>query len=129
LTGGCYVTGYTEIKEKNMARNKIKKVSPKQIREMVSRIVVQFEPQRVILFGSYAVGRASPDSDVDLLVVMPVSGSKRQKRIELRMALHDIVASKDIIVVTPEEFDRRKNIVGTIEYPAARDGKVMYVQP
>ena len=112
-----------------MARNNIKKVSPKQIREMVSRIVAQFEPQRVILFGSYAVGRAGPDSDVDLLVVMPVSGSKRQKRLELRMALHDIVASKDIIVVTPDEFDRRKNIVGTIEYPAARDGKVMYVQP
>ncbi len=112
-----------------MARNKLKKVSRKQICEMVSRIVLRFEPQRVILFGSYAVGRAGPDSDVDLLVVMPVSGSKRQKRLELRMALHDIVASKDIIVVTPDEFDRRKNIVGTIEYPAARDGKVMYARP
>lgn len=95
---------------------------------MVGRIVQQFRPQQVILFGSYAVGKAGPDSDVDLLVVMPISGSKRQKRLELRMALHDVGVSKDIIVVTPDEFDRRKNIVGTIEYPAARQGKVLYAR-
>lgn len=113
---------------KLMAQNKLKKVSQKQIRQMVGRIVQQFRPQQVILFGSYAVGKAGPDSDVDLLVVMPISGSKRQKRLELRMALHDVGVSKDIIVVTPDEFDRRKNIVGTIEYPAARQGKVLYAR-
>ena len=104
----------------------MKKVSQKLIREMVNRIVRQFDPEKVLLFGSYATGKASPDSDVDLLVVLPFSGPKRDKRLEVRMALHDIVVSKDIIVVTPEEFAWRKDIVGTIEYPAYREGKVLY---
>jgi len=44
------------------------------IHAMVRRIVRQFRPERVILFGSHARGEAGPDSDVDLLVVMPVHG-------------------------------------------------------
>ena len=52
----------------------MKKVSQKLIREMVNRIVRRFDPEKVILFGSYATGKAGPDSDVDLLVVMPVMG-------------------------------------------------------
>ena len=104
----------------------MKKVSQKLIREMVDRIVRQFEPEKVILFGSYATGQAGPDSDVDLLVIMPFSGSKRLKHLEIRMAMHDIVVPKDVIVVTPEEFAVRKDIVGTIEYPAFREGKVLY---
>jgi predicted nucleotidyltransferase len=96
------------------------------IREMVRRIVRQFHPERVILFGSHARGEAGPDSDVDLLVVMPVKGSRREKAIEIGVALHDIQVPKDIIVTTPEEFEWRKQVVGTIERPAAREGKVLY---
>jgi len=49
------------------------------IERMVRRIVRQFRPERVILFGSHARGEAGPDSDVDLLVVMRVEGSRREK--------------------------------------------------
>jgi len=100
----------------------------KAIREMTRRIVEEFHPERVILFGSHATGRAGPDSDVDLLVVMPVEGSKRQKQIEIRLALHDIRVPKDIIVSTPDEFEWRREIVGTIEEPAAREGNVLYAR-
>jgi predicted nucleotidyltransferase len=47
------------------------------IEEMVRRIVERFDPERIILFGSHARGTANPDSDIDLLVVMPVVGSTR----------------------------------------------------
>jgi hypothetical protein len=70
-----------------------------------------------------------PDSDVDLLVVMPVRGSKRNKAIEIGVALDDIRIPKDIIVTTPDEFAWRKEIAGTIEKPAAREGKVVYARP
>ena len=96
---------------------------------MVRRIVRQFEPERVILFGSHARGNAGPDSDVDLLVVMPVEGSKRAKQVEIRLALHNIPFPKDIIVTTPEEFAWRRDVIGTIEEPAARKGKVLYARP
>lgn len=99
------------------------------INEMVRRIVEKFDPEQIILFGSHARGTAGPDSDVDLLVVMPVRGSKRDKAIEIRVALHDAPLPKDIIVTTPEEFAWRKEIPGTIERPAAREGKVLYARP
>ncbi|MBI4430287.1 MAG: nucleotidyltransferase domain-containing protein [Candidatus Omnitrophica bacterium] len=95
---------------------------------MVHRIVNQFHPQKIILFGSHARGTAGPDSDVDLMIVMPISGTRRQKQIEVRVALHDIRMPKDIIVVTPEDIERRKDIVGTVIRPAVREGKVLYAK-
>jgi hypothetical protein len=71
---------------------------------------------------------AGPDSDVDLLVIMPVAGSKRAKQVEMRVALHDIPVPKDIILVTPDEVARRRDVVGTIIHPALREGKVLYVR-
>jgi uncharacterized protein len=106
----------------------MKKVSQKLIREMVNRIVRRFDPEKVILFGSYATGKAGPDSDVDLLVVMPFSGSKRKKAVEIGVELHDMRVAKDVIVVRPDEFEWRKDIMGTIEWPAAHEGKVLYAQ-
>jgi predicted nucleotidyltransferase len=98
------------------------------IETMVRRLVERFDPDQIILFGSHARGTAGPDSDVDLLVVMPVSGSKRARQVEMRLALHDIPLPKDIIVVTPEEVVRRRDIVGTIIRPALREGRVLYVR-
>ena len=100
----------------------------KHLREMVKRIVAQFRPERIILFGSHARATAGPDSDVDLLIVMPVSGSKRKKAVEIGIALHDIPIAKDVIVVTPEDFEWRKETLGTLERPAAREGKLLYAR-
>jgi len=52
---------------------------------MVQRIVRRFRPERVILFGSHARGEAGPDSDVDLLIVMPVEGSRGLRRLWARL--------------------------------------------
>ncbi len=95
---------------------------------MVRRIVERFEPEKVILFGSHARGSAGSDSDVDLLVVMPVSGSKREKQLEVRLALYEFRIPKDVIVTTPEDFAWRQLVPGTIEHPAAREGKVLYAR-
>ena len=98
----------------------------KKIEEMVRRIVEQFHPEQILLFGSYARGEAGPDSDVDLLVVMPVQGSKRAAQLQVRLALHDIRLAKDIVVVTPDQFKRQRDIPGTIIRPAFLEGKVLY---
>jgi predicted nucleotidyltransferase len=99
------------------------------IQRMVQRLVERFDPDQIILFGSQARGTAAPGSDVDLLVIMPVSGSKRAQQLELRMALHDIAVPKDIILATPDEVARRRDVVGTIIRPALREGKVLYARP
>ena len=98
------------------------------IREMAARIVRQFDPDRIILFGSHARGDAGPDSDVDLLIVMPLSGSRRKKAVEIGVALHDIRLPKDVIVTTPEEFEWRKDTIGTIEHPAWHEGRLLHAK-
>ena len=115
---------------------------------MTDRIVNRFRPLRVILFGSQArkdtgapsslFGRrrqslASPlrggiasGSDIDLLVVLPQVSDRRQAAIEIRRALSDIPAAKDIIVTTPDEIARRGNLLGTVLRAALREGRVLY---
>jgi uncharacterized protein len=111
-----------------MAARKDNHSVDRAIQTMVRRIVRQFSPDRVILFGSHARGEAGPGSDVDLLVVMPFRGQKHKKQVQIRVALHDVPVSKDVIVTTPADFEWRKEIPGTIEYPAAREGKVLYAR-
>lgn len=93
---------------------------------LTDRIVHQFDPLRIILFGSHARGDAQAQSDVDLLVVMSAVEDKRKATIEIRRALADLPVSKDIIVSTPEEIQRRGNFVGSVLRPALKEGKVLY---
>ena len=109
----------------NMTKQKLDRT----LNSIVKRLVQRFDPDQIILFGSHARGSARADSDIDLLVVLPVTGSKRAKQVEMRVALHDIRVPKDIIVVTPEEVERRRDIVGTMIRPALREGRVLYARP
>ncbi len=108
----------------------MEKVDSKAIRErieeMARRIVERFHPERIILFGSHARGTAGPDSDVDLLVVLRDAAPKRAKTVEIYRLLAGMGLPKDVIVVTPEEVERYRNVTGTIIHPALREGKVLY---
>ena len=95
------------------------------VQEMVRRIVERFDPEKVILLGSQARGDAGPDSDIDLLVVMDTD-SRRRSAVEIRMAVDDIVIPKDIMVVPPDEFERQRDVVGTLTYPAVREGRLLH---
>ena len=95
---------------------------------MVKRLVDQFDPDSIILFGSHARGTANADSDIDLLVILPINGSKRDKQIEMRIALHEYKIPTDIIVATPDDVTRFRDIPGTIIRPALLEGKVVYAR-
>ena len=99
------------------------------IEMIVERLVERFDPEQILLFGSQARGGASPGSDVDLLVIMPVTGSKRAKQLEMRIALYDIAVAKDIILATPDEVARHRDIVGALIRPALREGRILYAGP
>jgi predicted nucleotidyltransferase len=91
---------------------------PELLERIVQRIVKKFKAEQIILFGSQARGDAGPDSDIDLLVVMSVEGSVFEKGLEITLALPDRRVPVDVIVTTPEAFAWRKDVVGTMEWPA-----------
>ncbi len=101
----------------------------KYLAAIVERIVTHFDPEKVILFGSRARGDAQHDSDFDLLVVMSFAGSAREVRVAIRRLLADLPFAKDVFVTTPEDFAWRQHVIGTLEYPAAQEGKVLYARP
>lgn len=95
---------------------------------MVDRIVGRFHPASIMLFGSQARGDTNGSSDVDLLVVMNEVQDKRQAAIAIRRLLVDIPISKDIVVTTPDEIDRRRFVVGNVIHEAFREGRILYEQ-
>ena len=98
----------------------------KLIQDMVRRIVATCDPEKVILFGSHAVGTAGPDSDADFLVVKRLNGDRREVRLAIRRSLSGVGLSKDILVVTPEELERYRDCAGTIVRVALQGGKILY---
>ncbi|MBI2843136.1 MAG: nucleotidyltransferase domain-containing protein [Armatimonadetes bacterium] len=95
---------------------------------MVERIAERFKPEKIILFGSQARGDTGPDSDVDLLVVLPVCEDRKAATISIMKALADLPIGKDIVVTTPKELETRGRLASTILYPALREGKVVYAR-
>ncbi len=101
-------------------------VSDEILRIATERLVREFQPRRVILFGSHARGTADAHSDVDLLVVCPVSGSRRTLMVAMDRALGGLGFAREIIVLTPEEFEIDRHIPGTVARPAWKEGKILY---
>jgi predicted nucleotidyltransferase len=101
-------------------------VTMKQIEEFGRRIGEEFGAEKVILFGSYARGTASAESDVDLLVVAHTSLPPQERYGAVRRLLADCPAGFDIVVKTPEEYDRWRSVVNHIVYFADKYGRVLY---
>ena len=101
-------------------------LSEKSLKQATYHLVEKFQPQRIILFGSHARGNADKRSDVDILVVASFKGKRRSVMVEMDRALRGIGFARDIILLTPEEYDRDREIPGTIARPASQQGKVLY---
>jgi len=102
------------------------------LRAATDRLVTQFQPRRVILFGSQARASADSHSDVDLLVVRsidPERASRRALMVAMDRALAGLGFACDVIVLTPEEFERDRHIPGTVARPAWKEGTVLYEAP
>lgn len=97
-----------------------------QIPEITRRIIETSHPEKIILFGSYARGNFSADSDLDLLVIVPGIKRLRQESIRVRRALRGLLAPVDIVIATPEQIKRLGNTNGMVYQSALREGKVLY---
>ena len=92
---------------------------------VTERIVRDFDPLQIILFGSQARGDAHPDSDIDLLVVFSELEDKRETAVDIQGALADVPVPKDILVSTPEELVRHRTRIGSVLRYAQQEGKIL----
>lgn len=90
------------------------------------RLVRQFRPLRIVLFGSQARQDARPGSDIDLLVVLPEVQDKRRTLVAMLRALGDLPVPVDVIPTDPGEISRRGHLVGSVLRSALREGRVLY---
>jgi predicted nucleotidyltransferase len=105
----------------------MKTVTNDLLDEMTQKLIAEFRPERVILFGSYAWGIPDKYSDVDLLVIVGHSDLSDYERAVLAHAcLSEVDVPKDVIVKTRDEFDFYREVRASLEYKIARQGKVLY---
>lgn len=78
----------------------------KTLPQAIKRIVTELKPEKIILFGSYAYGNPTPDSDVDLLVIMDTKGSYKERYLAVARLLRPRLFPVDIIVKTPKEIEK-----------------------
>jgi len=93
---------------------------------MTERIVRDFDPLQIILFGSQARGDADLHSDIDLLVVFAELTDKRKTAIDIGRTLSDVPVAKDILVSTPEELERSRTRIGSVLRYAQQEGKILW---
>jgi predicted nucleotidyltransferase len=101
-------------------------IPEEKILSVVERLVKTFHPQKIILFGSQARGAASEHSDVDLLIITHFTGRRRDTLVEMDRSLRGAGFALDLVLLTPEEYNRDREIPGTVARPASKEGKVLY---
>lgn len=101
-------------------------IDSRQIREIVNRIALNYNPEKIILFGSYANGLANEDSDIDLLVVKDTTEPKFKRSIEIQRLLIGTKLPVDILVYTNDEFEKEKLNRYSFIFSAIQGSKLMY---
>lgn len=94
--------------------------------EVVDKIVETFSPEKVILFGSVAKGTADEFSDLDLLVVMDTDKQPHERSVPVYLAVASIHIPKDILVLTPEEFERTRDDEYSFTSEIVKTGVVVF---
>jgi uncharacterized protein len=100
-------------------------ISFSQIQAFSQQIAEQFQPERIILFGSYAYGQPTEDSDVDLLVILPFDEMPVQKAIAIRKQIRSPFPL-DLMARTAEQIQQRLDMGDFFIQDIMEKGRVLY---
>ena len=101
-------------------------ITPEMIDQIVRTIAARFDPERIILFGSWARGDARADSDLDLLVEMDTEVPRREQIRRIHAAFDPYPWAMDIVVYTPARTERWRHVKPSLPATVVREGKVLY---
>jgi predicted nucleotidyltransferase len=100
-----------------------------QIAQLTARIVAAERPEKIILFGSYASGTATENSDIDLLVISHSTLPRPEREVRLTRQLFGSGVPYDLLVLTPEEMEERLRRNGPFIREILATGQVVYQRP
>lgn len=100
-------------------------ITQSQIQQVSDEIARRFQPERIILFGSYAYGTPTEDSDVDLLVIMSLPDKGRGRASDIRQHL-DVAFPMDLVVCDPDYLERRIAMNDFFLIEITQKGQVLY---
>lgn len=104
-------------------------ITKRSIDTVVKRLIKAYDPLEIYLFGSYAWGKPTDDSDLDLLVVVDQSNeSPYERAVTGHLALIGMPISKDIKVYTRKEFSKRSKDHSSLSYKIKHEGKNLYAK-
>lgn len=101
-------------------------VTEQEINNVVSRIVEFYKPEKIILFGSYALGNADENSDLDLLLIKDTAEPPINRAEGIHKALRDLFLPMDILVYTPNEILNDQDRKFTFIHDVLKTGKILY---
>jgi predicted nucleotidyltransferase len=101
-------------------------ISHKTIQESVELLKKAADPVKIILFGSYARGDITEDSDLDFLIIEKEVKARRMEMVRLRDVLSPLRIPVDVLVISEKTYKEWKDIPGTVVYEAALEGRVVY---
>ncbi|EKE22232.1 MAG: DNA polymerase beta subunit [uncultured bacterium] len=99
-----------------------------KISEIKEKIVQEINPEKIILFGSYAWGKPTDSSDVDLFIIQKSDEPRRQRQVDLRRKLWGSGVPMDLLVYTQEELDYRLELEDFFFEKIINEGKVIYAK-
>ncbi len=103
------------------------KITPTQQKEIVRRLVNEFQPEAVFLFGSYAWGSPQAESDLDLLVIVSASHERPIERsIRAQRSLRGLLTPVDVLIKTRMEFELYRPVKASLEAQIYRKGRLLY---
>jgi uncharacterized protein len=100
-------------------------LSPQVLDQLVGLLVQAAHPRKIILFGSYARGQQTPDSDLDVIVILDKVGNRLDEMVRLRRALAPIKMPMDVLVYSEDDIRERGNWLGTALHEALQEGWVL----
>ncbi len=101
-------------------------ITENTILEIVKKIASGYNPEKIILFGSYAIGTAAEDSDIDIFVIKDSELPRPERTIQLRRMLFGSQVPMDLIVYTPNEVENEKDEKYSFVYEVLNSGKTVY---
>ena len=93
---------------------------------MVERVVERFDPISIWLFGSMARGDCNRHSDVDLMIIMPEGTDHKTAELDIMAELRGSMLPKDVLVNTPDTFQRTVDDLGTVQHVVRKHGVMLY---